>query len=72
MFRVMPPADMSTRAVRIESGMLIAATSVERRLPRKKKIVMIAKRAPSPPSRRSPVVDSLMKVDRSETVVIVI
>ena len=52
--------------------MLIAATIVARRLNRNRKIVMTAKTAPSPPSRSSPSRDSLMNVDRSWTVVMVI
>ena len=71
MLMVMPVSCMITSAVRIDSGMLIAATSVERRLNRNRKIVRIAKRAPRPPSRSRPSRDSLMKSDRSETVVIV-
>ena len=38
---VRPATCISTRPVRTESGMLIAATSVERRLNRNRKIVMI-------------------------------
>ena len=37
---------MTTSAVRIDSGMLIAATIVERTLNRNRKIVRIAKSAP--------------------------
>ena len=70
MFRVIPVACMITRAARIESGMLTAATIVERMLNRNRKIVRTANRAPRPPSRRSPSRDSLMKFDRSETTVI--
>ena len=43
--------------------MLTAATIVARRLNRNRKIVMTANRAPRPPSRSSPSVDSLMKSD---------
>ncbi len=70
MFRVTPAICMTTSAVRTESGMLTAATSVERRLNRNRKIVMTAKRAPVPPSRSRPSRDSVMKVDRSETTLI--
>ncbi len=67
---VIPVICMITRAVSTESGMLTAATRVERRLNRNRKIVRMAKNAPRPPSRRSPSRDSLMKVDRSEITVI--
>ena len=69
MFRLIPVSCMITRAVRIDSGMEIAATSVERTLNRNRKIVRTANSAPRPPSRTSPSVDSLMKSDRSDTVV---
>ena len=69
---VTPVSCMTTSAVRIDSGMLIAATIVARRLSRNRKIVRIAKTAPRPPSRRSPSRDSLMNTDRSWTVVTVI
>ena len=70
MLMVMPVSCMTTRAVMIESGMLMAATMVDRTLSRNAKIVRIANRAPRPPSRTSPSRDSMMKVDRSLTVVI--
>ncbi len=66
MFSVTPVACMITSAARIESGMLMAATSVARMLNRNRKIVRTANRAPRPPSRRSPSRDSMMNVDRSE------
>ena len=69
MFRLIPVSCMITRAVRIDSGMEIAATSVERTLNRNRKIVRTANSAPRPPSRIRPSVDSLMKSDRSDTVV---
>jgi hypothetical protein len=72
MFSVMPANCMTTSAVKIESGMLMAATNVERRLNRKKKIVRTANTAPRPPSRRSPSLDSRMNVDWSVTVATVI
>ena len=72
MFRVMPATCITTSAVRIESGMLTAATNVERRLNRNRKIVSTANTAPSPPSRRSPSLDSRMNEDWSATVSIVI
>jgi hypothetical protein len=68
MFNVIPVTCMTTSAVSTESGMLTAATSVERRLNRNRKIVSTANRAPRPPSRSRPSRDSLMKVERSETV----
>ena len=71
MLMVTPVSCMITSAVRMESGMLIAATMVERTLNRNRKIVRIAKTAPSPPSRSRPSRDSLMKTDRSWTVVTV-
>ena len=71
MLRVIPVACMITSAARIESGMLTAATIVERMLNRNRKIVRIANTAPRPPSRTSPSRDSLMNVERSETVVTV-
>ncbi len=71
MFRLIPVSCMTTSAVRIDSGMEIAATSVERTLNRNRKIVRTANMAPRPPSRSRPSVDSLMKSDRSDTVVIV-
>ena len=66
-----PATCMSTSAVRMDSGMLIAATSVERTLNRNRKMVMIAKSAPRPPSRSRPSCDSSMKLDRSWTTVTV-
>ncbi len=71
MLMVTPVSCMITSAVRIDSGMLIAATTVARMLNRNRKIVRIAKIAPRPPSRTSPLADSLMNTDRSATVVIV-
>ena len=65
MFIEIPVSCMSVRAAKIDRGMLTAATSVERRLNRNRKIVRIAKSAPSPPSRTSPSRDSTMKPDRS-------
>ena len=52
---------MMVRAVKMDSGMLTAATSVERRLSRNRKMVRTAKKAPSRPSRTRPSRDSLMK-----------
>ena len=72
MLIVTPVICMITSAVRIESGMLIAATIVARRLSRNRKMTMTAKMAPRPPSRSSPSRDSLMKTDRSWTVLTVI
>ena len=71
MFSVMPVICMITSAASRLSGMLTAATSVERRLERKKKIVRTANRAPVPPSRSRPSRDSLMNEDRSDTTVTV-
>ena len=71
MLMVTPVSCMITSAVRIESGMLIAATIVARMLNRNRKIVRIAKTAPRPPSRTRPSRDSLMNTDRSATVVTV-
>ena len=68
MFRVIPVTCITTSAVSTDSGMLTAATSVERRLNRNRKIVITANRAPSPPSWSRPSRDSLMNVERSETV----
>ena len=70
MFRVIPANCMITRAVRIDSGMLTAATKVERTLSRNAKIVRTAKIAPRPPSRSRPSLDSRMKTDWSATVTI--
>ena len=67
MLIVTPATSISISAVMIETGMLTAATSVDRRLSRKTKIVMIAKRAPRPPSRTRLSRDSMMKLDESET-----
>jgi hypothetical protein len=50
MFMVIPDSCIATTAMSSESGMLSAATNVERRLNRKAKIVSTAKIAPSPPS----------------------
>ncbi len=66
---VMPVICMITRAVSTDSGMLTAATSVERTLNRNRKIVRIAKSAPRPPSLSRPSRDSLMNVERSEMTV---
>ena len=68
---VTPVSCITTSAASTDSGMLIAATSVERTLVRNSRIVMIAKSAPRPPSRTRPSRDSSMKVDRSATIVIV-
>jgi hypothetical protein len=70
MFSVIPAICMITSAVRIDSGMLTAATNVERRFNRNRKIVMTAKIAPRPPSRSRPSLDSRMNVDWSATVAI--
>ena len=63
MLIVTPATSMSTRAVMIETGMLTAATRVERRLSRNTKIVMMAKSAPRPPSRTRLSRDSMMNVE---------
>ncbi len=68
MLMVRPARPMMVRAVRIDSGMLTAATSVERRLSRNRKMVRTANRAPSRPSRTRPSRDSLMKFAVSEMV----
>ena len=68
MLIVTPATSISVRALMIETGMLMAATSVDRRLSRKMKIVMIANSAPRPPSRTRLSRDSMMKVEESETV----
>ncbi len=68
MLIVTPATSMSTSAVMIETGMLTAATRVERRLIKKMKIVMIANSAPRMPSRTRLSRDSMMKLDRSSTV----
>jgi hypothetical protein len=49
MLRLIPVSCMTTSAVRIDSGMLIAATSVDRRLNRNRKIVRTANRRPGRP-----------------------
>ena len=67
MLRLTPVACMITSAVRMDSGMLTAATMVARMLDRNRKIVRIAKMAPVTPSRSRPSRDSLMKPDRSLT-----
>ena len=69
MLRLMPVSCMITRAASSDSGMLTAATSVDRRLHRNRKIVSTANRAPVPPSRSRPSRDSLMNVERSDTTV---
>ena len=61
MLMVRPARPMMVRAVKMDSGMLTAATSVERRLSRNRKMVRTANRAPSRPSRTRPSRDSLMK-----------
>jgi hypothetical protein len=68
MLIVTPVSCMITSAVRIESGMLIAATDVARRLNRNRKIVMTRRRRRGRPRGSSPSRDSLMKSDRSWTV----
>ena len=70
MFRVIPATCMITSAVRIDSGMLTAATKVERTFSRNRKIVRTAKIAPRPPSRSRPSLDSRMNEDWSATVAI--
>ena len=69
MLSVMPVICMTTSAVSSESGMLTAATMVERRLNRNRKIVRTAKIAPVRPSWSRPSVDCLMNVERSLTTV---
>ncbi len=69
MLIVTPATSMSVRAAMIDTGMLTAATSVDRRLIRNTKIVMIAKSAPRPPSRTRLSRDSMMKVEKSSIVV---
>ena len=69
--RLMPVSCITTSAVSTDSGIDTAATSVERRLPRNRKIVRIANSAPRPPSRTRPSCDSSMNDDRSDTVVMV-
>ena len=71
MFSVMPVICMITSAASRDRGMLTAATSVERRLARNRKIVRTANSAPVPPSRSRPSRDSLMNEDRSDTTVTV-
>ena len=61
MLMVRPETPMTVSAVKMDSGMLTAATSVERRLSRNRKMVRTANRAPRRPSRTRPSRDSLMK-----------
>ncbi len=68
MFIVIPVSCMATTAMSSESGMLSAATSVDRRLKRKKKIVSTANTAPRAPSFSSPSRDSMMKSAWSDTI----
>ena len=67
MLMVTPATSISVSAVMIETGMLTAATRVDRRLSRKKKIVMMAKMAPRAPSRTRLSRDSMMKEAESDT-----
>ena len=67
MFIVMPDSCIATTAMSSESGMLSAATNVDRRLNRNAKIVSTANTAPRPPSFSRPSRDSMMKSAWSET-----
>ena len=67
MLIVIPVVDIRMIAARTLSGMLTAATIVERRLRRKMKITTTAKPAPSPPSFRSESIESRMKMEESVT-----
>jgi len=60
MLIVIPATSINVRAVMMETGMLTAATRVDRRLSRKKKMVRIAKNAPRRPSRTRLSRDSMM------------
>ena len=67
MLMVMPVVDMRMIADKTLSGMLTAATMVERRFSRKTKMTTTAKAAPRPPSCKSESIDSRMKIDASVT-----
>ena len=67
MLIVIPVVAIRMMAASTLSGMLTAATTVERRLRRKTKITTTAKNAPSPPSFKSASMDSKMKIDESVT-----
>ena len=67
MLMVMPVVDMRMIAAKTLSGMLTAATMVERKLSKKTKITTTAKAAPRPPSFTSASMDSRMKIDESVT-----
>ncbi len=72
MFRLIPVSCIRTSAVRIESGMLIAATSVERRLTEEQEDRGHREQGPEAALAEQAVCDSLMNDDWSETLVIVI
>ena len=60
--------DIAMIAARRLSGMLTAATIVDRMFSRKRKITSTAKAAPSPPSRSSESIESMMKVEEFVTI----
>ena len=65
MLSVMPCAPRIRIAVKIESGMLTAVTSVVRTVSRKTKMTRMAKTAPKTPSRTRLLTESLMLVELS-------
>ena len=64
---VIPVVDIRMIAAKTLSGMLTAATMVERRFSKKTKITTTAKAAPRPPSLTSELMESMMKVEESVT-----
>ena len=68
MLMVIPDTDIAMIAARRLSGMLTAATTVERMFSRKRKITSTANAAPSPPSRNSELIESMMKVEEFVTI----
>ena len=67
MLMVIPVVDIKMIDVKRLSGMLTAATIVDRRFSKKRKMTRTANPAPSPPSRMSESIESVMKIDESVT-----
>ncbi len=69
-FMVSPIALSTMIELRIDSGMEIAIISVLRQLPRKSKIINAVRLAAMTPSRRTPMMEALTKIDWSNSSVI--
>ena len=63
MFSVWPSAASVAIEPSTESGMDVAMMSVERQLPRKTRIIRLVRAAAMMPSRTTPLIAALMKID---------